>query len=56
MFEFVSPALREGDLEGAEGSKVSATSVGSGVRIEEQELKLTRVHLVDSCCKILQVS
>ncbi len=53
-FEFISAALLESEAEGGPEVKPSTVCVDNTV-VEAQELKLTRVHLINSCCKIFQV-
>lgn len=53
--EFLSPAQAEPRAD-ADGVNNSTTSVAAGpLNIEYQELKLSPVHMVNSCCQILQV-
>ena len=56
-FEFISAALLESEADSEPETKPSAVGVDSmdTSAVEPQELKLTRVHLINSCCKILQV-
>ncbi len=55
--EFLAPVL-EGVAHEEVGSDVSVAPSRSGVgqRLTGQELKLTEVHIIKTCCTILQVS
>ena len=55
ILEFLSPALT-GLTVDVEALDNSMTCVAAGtLNIEHQELKLSPVHVVHSCCQILQV-
>ena len=52
--EFLSPVLSE-HASGREAPEVSSTSVTATLTLEDQDLKLTKVQLINSCCRIFQV-
>ena len=56
-FEFISAALLESEDDGVH-TKPSAVSIDNAdaSALEAQELKLTEVHLMNSCCKLFQVA
>ena len=54
--QFISPALTEvGGLSGKEVDRSSSSLGAADPVIVPQELKLSVLHVVNSCCQILQV-
>lgn len=57
-FEFISPALQT-DLNSrvaeTEPSSVISIAGGKKLLVEAQDMKLTAVHLINTCCALFQV-